>query len=254
MKILLSSSKKQHFDTDFSMYTYNTADESVDYLFGETAYALMHQWQRVSIEDLKTRMKMSERLAEATFSQFQAMKMLVLNPEIAKRSMRPAIFAYSGEVYRAFNEHFAQYMPDQFNYLQKNVLVMSGLFGLLRPFDLIMPYRLEMKLTAMQWHDEVTHFLAECDEQTLNLASTESMLAVEAEKLRKNLYTVVFKEKKGDTYKIVAVHAKKARGIMADWCVRNGIEKIEDVQQFTEAGYVYEPEMSTPHTLIFVRK
>ncbi|MDB4258410.1 peroxide stress protein YaaA, partial [Akkermansiaceae bacterium] len=155
-----------------------------------------------------------------------------------------------------------------FTTAQKQVRILSGLYGLLRPLDLMQPYRLEMgtKFANAQgknlyefWGSKITNLLNADQKKSgsdtiVNLASNEYFSSVKSKELRGELITPVFKDEKKGTYKIISFYAKKARGMMADYIVRNGIQDPADLKKFTTAGYRLSKGDSSEKEFVFTRK
>lgn len=244
MKLLLSSSKKQNFDLDISKFNL-PAQNGDGFLFEKTTAKNLKTWQKKRKKKIQKEMKVSDALAQKTFDDLQ-------NISIANK--QESLLTYTGEVYRAFQENFQAYSKKDFDFAQESIFILSGLFGLLKPLDKIPPYRLEMKFTYKDWQKEITKYLLELNEPIINLASKESIQCLDLKQLQNNFFNITFKEKKGGEYKIVAVFAKKARGIMANWIVQNKITKVDQIKTFTESKYKFNKELSSEHEFIFTRK
>lgn len=258
MKILLSSSKKQNHEIDLSQYNipkkFLAGDVKIqkqNFLFEKIAQNILKEWQQKSQAVIKKEMKVSDALAEKTFDDFKDISQRSLQSKIKNQA---ALFTYTGEVYRAFHESFENYSQKDFEFVQENIFIMSGLFGLLHAFDEIPPYRLEMKLTYKHWQDVLTDYLLNLQEPIINLASAESTQCLDLKKLKHQMITPVFKEKKGDQFKIVAVYAKKARGIIANWIVQNKVTQVKDLKKFTEVKYKFNEKLSSEKEFVFARK
>ncbi len=197
-----------------------------------------------SVNKLKKLMKVSEAIAGYNYTRFQKWV-----KKHDKNNARPAIVAYQGDIYKELHE--ARYTQPQQEYLQKSLRIISGLYGLLKPYDLIEPYRLEMG-TALQigsrytlydyWGDKLTDALN--DEITkrnvryvINLASQEYAKAVRYEKLIVPAISVLFKQKKKGKIVNIGLIAKRARGMMIDYLVTNIIKDLPGVTQFNRDGY-----------------
>ena len=151
--------------------------------------------------------------------------------------------------------------------LFRSLRILSGLFGVLRPLDLMQAYRLEMgtkldigknKNLYEYWQETITeHFkdlLKKDKENTLvNLASNEYSKVINFKTLKASIITPIFKEQKGNSFKTVAIHAKRARGLMTRFAIKNRIEKVEHLKTFNEEGYIYSPEQSRGTDWVFVR-
>jgi hypothetical protein len=183
------------------------------------------------------------------------------------RNAKPALFAFEGDVYRPI--HAKTYDEATLMFASKHVRILSGLYGLLRPLDYLYPYRLEMgtRLPTTQgntlyqfWGEKITRAIAKDvavsgTAEVLNLASEEYSKAVQPEKLKGvRVITVEFREKKGNTFPIVGVHAKHARGLMVDYVLRNRIAYAEGIEGFNREGYRFAAAMSDTHRFVFTRK
>ena len=173
------------------------------------------------------------------------------------------MFSFTGEVYKGLD---ANTIPeDKLTALQDKLRILSGLYGLLKPLDLIQPYRLEMgtKLKVGRnenlyqfWGDQLANELNEElkeDELLVNLASSEYFKALPKKTLKTTMITPVFKDFKNGKYKIIMMYAKKARGAMARYIIENNIETLEDLKGFNVGGYAFTQEMSTDTELMFTR-
>ncbi|MGD9948077.1 MAG: YaaA family protein [Desulfobulbus sp.] len=178
---------------------------------------------------------------------------------------KPALLTYSGEAFRSLNA--AAFSIEDFRFAQAHFRIFSGLYGPLRPLDLIAPHRLEMgyKLTNPAgeslypfWSKDITaHLNAALKQESapllINLASMEYSKVVEKKKLCGPWIDIQFKEQAGDTLKSVAIYAKRARGMMASYLIKNRIETLNDVIPFSDGGYTYHPELSKERLLVFTR-
>jgi cytoplasmic iron level regulating protein YaaA (DUF328/UPF0246 family) len=222
--------------------------------------ALIDQLKGFSSNEIGALMHVSEKLASLNFERFQGFE-----SSFTKKNSRPAILAFVGDVYQGMK--LADWSADDFAAAQDNLRILSGLYGVLRPLDLMQPYRLEMG-TALQnargknlyqfWGDRITELLNADLKKTksdvvVNLASNEYFSAVNPSKLNGTLVSPVFKDEKNGTYKVISFYAKKARGMMADYIVKNAPKEASDLQQFTMNGYAYDPESSTDPKPVFLR-
>jgi uncharacterized protein len=175
----------------------------------------------------------------------------------------PALFAFTGEVYRGLDA--GSLRNDDLQYAQNHLRILSGLYGCLRPLDLIQPYRLEMgaKLKYYQkknlyqfWGDQITDTLNEVLQEEkilINLASNEYFKAVNTKKLAGSIITPVFKDYVHGQYRMLMTYAKNARGKMSRFIIRERIKEPELLKGFNADGYCFSPEMSTEQTLVFIR-
>ena len=178
---------------------------------------------------------------------------------------KQALLAFKGDVYQGFD--CERWKAADFTFAQKHLRILSGLYGLLRPLDLIQPYRLEMgtKLKTRRgkdlyafWGDTITNAMndvikASRSKALVNLASNEYSRSVDLSEVGAPVVTPVFKDEKNGQYKVVSFFAKKARGLMANYIIRQRLKKPEDLKRFTEAGYRYDAEASDEETFTFFR-
>ncbi len=222
---------------------------------------LVDQLKNMPAPRLGKLMHISDKLADLNADRFKTWK-LPLKPGSAKQ----CIFAFQGDVYIGLDA--ATMNKRDLQFAQKHLRILSGLYGVLRPLDLMLPYRLEMgtKLVNKRgqnlyhfWGDNVTDSLnAELATQkspiVVNLASNEYFKVVNKHKLSHNLISPIFKDRKNGEYKLISFFAKKARGMMARYIIDNRIKKAVDLQDFNTAGYKYNKKLSTESEPVFLRK
>jgi hypothetical protein len=254
MLVTLSPSKGQNFD--FSM---PEADYSVPAQLDQSQI-LIDELRDYAPPQIESLMSISENLANLNFERFQQFH-TPFNPDNAK----PALFAFKGDVYSGIDS--ASFTKDDLSYAQDHLRILSGLYGALRPMDLIQPYRLEMKTKLKNprganlyefWGDQITDslnaVLAEQEEAVLvNLASNEYYKSVKAKQIKGRILNIDFKETKAGKTRIIAFYAKKARGMMADFIIRNRIESPEGIKDFDTAGYQYSAALSSKDKWVFER-
>lgn len=219
---------------------------------------LVLELKKKSISDLKDLMGVSDKIAELNFNRYR-----FFENDFNEKNSKPAIFAFKGDVYSSIEVD--RYSIDELNFLQKHLFILSGLYGVLSPLDLIQPYRLEMgtklyignsKNLYEFWGDKITNFLNDqikSNDILLNLASQEYYQAIVPERLHCKKINVIFKEKKGSDYKIIGLFAKKARGKMVHYIVKNKITELDAVKKFNTDGYRFIAEMSDSSNFVFVR-
>lgn len=225
--------------------------------FSKDIKVLLERCKKLDIGELRKLMNLSEPLAELNRQRFQEMKL----PFTAKNS-KPALLAFQGDVYRKLDA--ASLSKRDLAWAQNHLRILSGFYGLLRPLDLIQPYRLEMgsRLDSERgknlyefWGDKLAAEL-NSDRQgkvILNLASNEYFKAVPLERLESRLVTAVFQEIRGGKPKTIAFSAKRARGLMARWVVANRIDDPEALRDFGEEGYGFREDLSDGDRLVFTR-
>jgi len=169
-------------------------------------------------------------------------------------SCRQAILAFKGDVYQGLD--VSSWKTSDFKTAQQSLRILSGLYGILKPLDLMYPYRLEMgtKLKTKNadnlyqfWGSKITDYLNEeltNNDTIVNLASNEYFSSVKTADLKAPVLTPVFRDYKNGKYKIIAFYAKKARGMMASWAIKNKIENKNDLSKFSEAGYYFDAKSS----------
>jgi len=198
-------------------------------------------------------MGISEQLAELNHERFQNWEV-----PFTTDNARQALLAFDGDVYIGMDAR-NRFSAADYTRAQKTLRILSGLYGLLRPLDLMMPYRLEMgtKLKTERGKD-LYQFWGETspgDEVLINLASNEYFKSVRKPALTAPIVTPAFLDAKGSgDYKIVAFFAKKARGSMAGWMIRNKIDSVADLQAYDELGYAFDKERSTEDRPVFTRR
>ena len=205
-------------------------------------------------------MSISDKLAELNVNRYGAWQ---LKPTTA--NARQALLAFKGDVYKGMDA--ASFKEADFEFAQDHLAILSGLYGILRPLDLMQPYRLEMGTKLKNpsgdslydfWGDEITKALNKqlkenAGEVLVNLASIEYFNAVRPERLNARVISPVFKDFKNDKYKIISFFAKKARGSMAGWIIRKKITDAKKLIKFAEDGYKYNADESTPDAPVFLR-
>lgn len=226
----------------------------------EQSSQLIEVLRKLSPSDLAELMKLSDKLAGLNVARFTEWQ-----PNFTLENARQAILAFRGDVYTGLDADSLS--AEDFNYAQQHLRILSGLYGVLRPLDLMQPYRLEMgtKLDNPAghnlyefWGEHITESLNQClTEQKanvlLNLASNEYFKAVKPKQLKARLINVDFKDLKNGQYKIISFYAKKARGMMARYVIENKIDSVADLKNFTEQGYYFSVEQSKPEHLVFLR-
>ena len=249
MKILLSPAKLQR------AYPGNIQGAL---LFKKETKLLIQELKHWTVSDFADRMKLSQDKATETFEQFQQW-----GKKGNQINAAPALFAYIGEAFKALDAE--QLSAQELDYLQANLLILSGLHGLLRPFDRIEPYRLEMAQRGAApngqslyafWRAPIEKCLLKQlnkDELILNLASSEYSDVVQDERLRARFITPHFVEQKNGQLKTVSVFSKQARGTMARWCAARSIESVAAVKSFSEMGYVFSAAHSDDCNWYFIR-
>ncbi len=227
--------------------------------FVDDTASLMQTCKTLEASDLRKLMSLSDSLAQLNHVRFQEMS-LPLTEENAK----PCVLAFQGDVYKGLDASSLE--SRDLEWAQGRLRILSGLYGLLRPLDLIQPYRLEMgtKLSNARganlyefWGDRLANALnaedADPDAPVLNLASQEYAKAVPRKSLKRPVVVADFKEERKGELKTIGLVAKRARGLMARYVIRNRIENAEDLKDFDDEGYGFRPELSSEDKLVFSR-
>ena len=255
MLAVLSPSKTLDFETRSRKKTH-TVPELLD-----QSEQLVARLAKMSARQLSELMGISARLAEENRVRFREW-----NVPFNTSNAKPAILTFRGDVYEGLGAD--DFSAADMRYAQRHLRILSGLYGVLRPLDLIQPYRLEMgtKLASRRgrdlyafWGERITDALnAVLADQAgspllLNLASNEYFQAVRREKLQARVVHTSFREKRGDQYKLISFFAKKARGTMAAFVLQNQITRVEDLRSFCEDGYRYNKALSDEDLYVFAR-
>ncbi|MCG8802731.1 peroxide stress protein YaaA [Tenacibaculum finnmarkense] len=252
MKIIISPAKSLDFETKASTKLYSQPR------FLEQSTKLNKQLKTLSPQDLSDLMKISDDLSNLNYQRNQDWQ-TPFNLDNAKQ----AIYSFTGAVFKGIDVNSLS--EEKIPTLQNNLRILSGLYGLLKPLDLIQPYRLEMgtKLKVGEtenlykfWNDTLVNSLndeLEDDELLVNLASLEYFKALPKKRLKVPMITPVFKDFKNGEYKTVMTYAKKARGLMLRYIIENNVKTIEELKGFNIDNYGFSQEMSTETELYFTR-
>ena len=251
MLMILSPSKTQNFDR--GPYTEYTLPVKL-----AQTQTLVDQLQTLSPDNLGQLMKISPKLSKLNWQRYQD-----FHASFTLENAKQALLAFKGDVYSGIEVE--TYTDADFAFAQQHLRILSGLYGLLKPLDLMQPYRLEMgtKLKTKQgntlydfWGDQVTAALnadLNADVTLVNLASNEYFKAVQPQQLHGKVLNILFKENKGGVYKVIGIHAKRARGLMVNYAIRNRIVNPHDLQNFSVAGYGFCPDLSQSTDWVFCR-
>ncbi len=226
----------------------------------EQSQVLVNQLRDLSAVEIGELMYISPKLSDLNHQRYQDFQ-IPFTPDNSKQ----ALLAFKGDVYKGIDT--ATYNPEDLNFAQQHLRILSGLYGILRPLDLMQPYRLEMgtKLKNAKgknlyefWGRQIAEAINEAldgqsENYLVNLASNEYFKAVDQKTLTSTLLNIAFKENKNGVYKVVAIHAKRARGLMVDYAIRNRVEKIEALKDFDTEGYQFNPELSSDQEWVFCR-
>jgi uncharacterized protein len=250
---LLSPAKRLDFGADCPF------PASVAPLLRETKQ-LSRFTRELSARDLARLMKLSPSLAQLNAERFAAFE---ATP--SPKNARPAVWVFAGDTYVGLRAR--EFDAKQMEYAQSHIGILSGLYGVLRPLDAILPYRLEMGTQLATdrgsslyefWGDRIARQINRLAKDAsarliVNLASQEYFQAVDGSALTTKVITPVFKEKRGNQLKVVGIMAKRARGAMARYVVETRAKKAEQLKDFSSLGYRYQPSLSDASSLVFVR-
>ncbi|PJG84672.1 peroxide stress protein YaaA [Conservatibacter flavescens] len=254
MLAIISPAKTLDYQTTIPKMTF-TQPQLTDY-----SEQLIDICRQLSPAEISSLMHISDKLAglnAARFAQWQK--------QHDEHNARAAIYAFKGDVYTGLAaEELSQ---EDIQFAQQHLCMLSGLYGLLRPLDLMQPYRLEMgtKLKNAKgkdlyafWENVITHALQQAldsqqDNILINLASDEYYKAVKPTKLNAQIIKPVFLDKKNDQYKVISFYAKKARGLMCRYFIQNRLTHIEQLKDFNLGGYWFDEASSSDTELVFKR-
>jgi len=221
---------------------------------------LIEQLRELSPAQIAELMHLSDKLAGLNAARFGSW-----TPDFTPANAKQALLAFKGDVYTGLDAESLG--EDDFSYAQDHLRMLSGLYGLLRPLDLMQPYRLEMgtKLANARgkdlyafWGTRISEWLNQAladqgDDVLLNLASNEYFSAVKKNALKARVIDVDFKDLKNGQYKIISFYAKKARGMMSRFVIQQRVNDPEQLKRFDAQGYYYSAEQSKPDHLVFLR-
>ncbi|AYO54864.1 peroxide stress protein YaaA [Acinetobacter wuhouensis] len=216
--------------------------------------------RKLSASEIAKLMTVSEKIANLNVERFRDW-----NADFSFANARQAIFAFKGDVYTGLDAYSLS--EDELKFAQNHLRSLSGLYGLLRPLDLMMPYRLEMGIRLKNgrgnnlydfWEDRITNLINQDLEQAgskvlVNIASDEYYKSVKEAKINAEIIKPVFLDQKNGKYKVISFYAKKARGLMARYIIQNELEKLDDLKSFNTDGYYFDAESSIKGELVFKR-
>ena len=252
MKILLSPAKSLDFKSELP------TGKTSSICFEKEAQYLNSILKSKNPKELSDLMSISTKIADLNYERNHSWSL-----PFTKSNARQAIYAFSGDVYRGLDAYSVD--DSRIDFMQNNVRIISGLYGLIKPLDLIQPYRLEMgtklafdsnKNLYDYWRKKITEQLnLELDdkEPILNLASNEYFKAIDTKVVKSEVYSANFKQLKNGEFKTIAIFSKKARGMMTRFIIDNNITDITDIKSFDCDGYMFHKDLSTEKELIFTR-
>lgn len=226
----------------------------------EHSQQLIKTARTLSAPQIKKLMGISDKLADLNATRFHDWQ-----PDFTPENARQALLAFKGDVYTGLQAE--TFSDADFDFAQQHLRMLSGLYGVLRPLDLMQPYRLEMGIRFENergkdlyqfWGDIITDTLNEAlaeqgDEIVVNLASDEYFRAVKPKKLNARIIKPVFLDEKNGTFKVISFYAKKARGLMSRYIIEQRLTKPEQLTGFNREGYFFDEAASTPDELVFKR-
>jgi uncharacterized protein len=254
MLILISPAKTLDYQSELATTRY-TQPELLDY-----SQQLIKVARKLSAPQIKALMGISDKLADLNATRFHDWQ-----PDFTPQNARQAILAFKGDVYTGLQaETFAD---ADFDFAQQHLRMLSGLYGVLRPLDLMQPYRLEMGIRLENakgkdlyqfWGEIITNKLndaikAQGDDIVVNLASDEYFRSVKTQKLNAQIIKPVFLDEKNGKFKVISFYAKKARGLMSRYIIENRLTKPEQLTAFDSEGYFFDEELSGKGELVFKR-
>ena len=252
MKVLLSPAKSLDFKSQLP------TEKNSFLCFEKEAKYLNSILKSKSPKDLSDLMGVSTKIADLNYERNHNWSL-----PFTKKNARQSVYAFSGDVYRGLDAYSID--PEKIDFMQSTVRIISGLYGLVKPLDLIQPYRLEMgtklsfddnKNLYEYWREKITSQLnleLSENEPVLNLASNEYFKAIDSKVVNGDIYSANFKEFKDGKYKTIAIFSKKARGMMARYIIENNISDIISLKSFNYDRYIFNENLSSDKELIFCR-
>lgn len=255
MLVVISPAKNLDYDTPAATDTF-TQPEMLD-----ESTTLIEHCRQLSPAKIGSLMKISDKLAGLNADRYAAW-----HTPFDTNNAKQALLAFNGDVYTGLDA--SSFSQEDFNYAQQHLRILSGLYGVLRPLDLMQAYRLEMgtkldtgknKNLYQFWDKRITNKLNQAidtqgDNVLVNLASNEYFKAVKPKALHAQIYTPVFRDCKNGEYKVISFFAKKARGMMARYIIQNRLTEVSELQTFDTAGYKFSAQHSKGNELVFTRE
>ena len=254
MLIIISPAKSLNYEKQSLTDNYSQPE------FISKSKLLINELRKLKPDDISNLMNISPKLAYLNFERFQQW-----HTPFTAENAKQALLTFNGEVFNGINVN--SFTGEDLNFSQKHLRILSGLYGVLKPLDLISAYRLEMgtKLEVSGnknlyefWADKITSSLNNAlkqqeDNILINLASNEYFKSVKTNNLNADIITPVFKDAKNDRYKVISIYAKKARGLMTSFIIKNRISNPEELKLFDAEGYFYNDELSQSGQPVFTR-
>lgn len=254
MLILLSPAKIQNFKPQHVVSEYSLP------VFLSNAQLLVNKMKQLSVDELAKLLGVNRELARLNADRFYNWQQ-PFTPQNAKQT----VLVFNGEVFHGLDA--GSFSTSDFKYAQSHLRILSGLYGVLRPLDLIQPYRIDvstkLKTDAGKdlyafWREKVTQNIIVSAQASgniiINLMSGEYFKTIDRRKLTARIIDVEFLENKNDTYKPIVIYTKKARGLLARYIIQNEIEYPEDLKGFCDEGYWFNQQLSSENKFVFTRR
>ncbi len=253
MLMIISPAKTLDYESPLATETHTQPD------FLDDACELIDQLKELEPHQVSNLMSISDKLGQLNAERFQSW-----HTPFTPDNARQAVLAFKGDVYTGLDAE--SFSNEDFSFAQKHLRILSGLYGLLKPLDLMQPYRLEMgtrfentrgKDLYAFWGSKITdalnQLLASDDKVLVNLASNEYFKSVQKKHLDARLVTPQFKDWKNGQYKMISFYAKKARGLMCRYAIQNRITQADDLKGFNLDGYYFSEDQSDNNNWVFLR-
>lgn len=254
MITILSPAKTLDFEKKYNFSDFTYPD------FKDDSSLLIQKLQKMTTSDISSIMKLSTSLSKKNFERYKNW-----SSNVNLSNAKQAILCFKGGVYLGLD--VGSFSKDDLNYSQKNLRILSGLYGVLKPFDLIQPHRLEMGTKLINprgknlyefWNNKITESLNSClnnigAKYLLNLASKEYFSSIKTKQISQAIIDVKFLDNKNGLYKTISFYAKKARGSMASFVIKNKIRTIDQLKEFSGLGYAFDIHKSNKNCLVFIR-
>ena len=235
MKIIISPSKTQDFSNKVNI-------NSTSPIFIEKANKLVKEINKISVDELSNIMKIKGKLLQKTYDDYK---------NFESNNDNISIESYSGTVFKEID--LSSYDINDINFMNEKLIILSALYGVLKPSDKIKPYRLDMNMKIIKkslysyWSDDISNYFLE-EDTIINLASDEYSKLINIP-----MINIKFKENKNDKYKTIGTYSKKARGMLVNYIIKNKIDNIEDIKSFDKEGYRYNNDLSDDYNIFFTR-
>ncbi|GAB5479853.1 MAG: peroxide stress protein YaaA [Marinobacter nauticus] len=253
MLMIISPAKTLDYESPLATETHTQPD------FLDDAWELIDQLKELEPHQVSNLMSISDKLGQLNAERFQSW-----HTPFTPDNARQAVLAFKGDVYTGLDAE--SFSSEDFSFAQKHLRILSGLYGLLKPLDLMQPYRLEMgtrfentrgKDLYAFWGTKITdalnQLLASDDKVLVNLASNDYFKSVQKKHLDARLVTPQFKDWKNGQYKMISFYAKKARGLMCRYAIQNRITQADDLKGFNLDGYYFSEDQSDNNNWVFLR-